>query len=255
MGRHFGPAGLYSWYRRDPPRRCATPRQGQLSSDSGAGGFAAAAGVFISLTEKSALDIRTACIDYFLLFCCYWPLPVWPVRRRISLEQTGKKCSFCHLDPAGGGELTEAGQAFFAQHEKSAGSARPSAASRVFHFVVGFLHLLTAIFWFGTILYVHLVLKPAYASSGLPRGEVRVGLASMAVMAVTGGILAVYRIHSLHTLLHTHFGHFIADQGRSVFGDGGLRAGCRADCRTATEARGRVGAGQWRPDFGAVGPL
>ena len=121
-------------------------------------------------------------------------------------RQTGKKCSFCHLDPAGGGELTEAGQAFFAQHEKNGGSASPSAASRVFHFVVGFLHLLTAIFWFGTILYVHLVLKPAYASSGLPRGEVRVGLVSMAVMAATGGILASYRINSLHTLLHTHFG-------------------------------------------------
>ncbi len=121
-------------------------------------------------------------------------------------RQTGKKCSFCHLDPAGGGELTLAGQAFFAQREKGGDSTGLTTPSRIFRFTIGFLHLLTAIFWFGTILYVHLVLKPAYASSGLPRGEVRVGLVSMAVMAVTGGILTAYRVNSFHTLLHTHFG-------------------------------------------------
>ena len=121
-------------------------------------------------------------------------------------RQTGKPCGYCHLDPAGGGELTAAGQAFFAHREKSGAPLGPGTASRVFHLVVGYLHLLTAIFWFGTILYVHLVLKPAYASSGLPRGEVRVGLVSMVVMAVTGAILTAYRIDSLHALLHTRFG-------------------------------------------------
>lgn len=121
-------------------------------------------------------------------------------------RQTGKACGYCHLDPSGGGELTAAGQAFLAQREKNGASSGPSAASRIFHLLVGFLHLLTAIFWFGTILYVHLVLKPAYASAGLPRGEVRVGLVSMVVMAVTGAILTMYRIDSLHTLLHTRFG-------------------------------------------------
>jgi hypothetical protein len=40
--------------------------------------------------------------------------------------------------------------------------------------------------WFGTILYVHLLLKPAYASHGLPRGELIVGWGSIALIAVTG---------------------------------------------------------------------
>lgn len=121
-------------------------------------------------------------------------------------RQTGKPCVFCHLDPAGGGELTAAGRAFLAQRGKSGAPSGPSTSSRMFHLIVGYVHLLTAIFWFGTILYVHLVLKPSYASAGLPRGEVRLGLVSMAVMAVTGAILTVYRIDSLHTLLHTRFG-------------------------------------------------
>jgi predicted heme/steroid binding protein len=44
----------------------------------------------------------------------------------------------------------------------------------------------TAVMWFGTIFYTHLVLKPAYAASGV--------------------ILAHFRIHSLQILFHTRFG-------------------------------------------------
>jgi predicted heme/steroid binding protein/uncharacterized membrane protein len=71
---------------------------------------------------------------------------------------------------------------------------------------IGYIHFLTAIFWFGTILYVHLILKPAYAAGGLPRGELRVGIVSMIVMGVTGSILSYYRVSSLDTLFHTRFG-------------------------------------------------
>lgn len=72
--------------------------------------------------------------------------------------------------------------------------------------MAGYLHLITAILWFGTILYVHLVLKPAYAAGGLPRGEVRVGILSMVIMGVTGAVLTHYRVTSVDMLLHTRFG-------------------------------------------------
>lgn len=61
--------------------------------------------------------------------------------------------------------------------------------SRLVRLAAGYVHLLVGILWFGTILYVHLILKPAYAAHGLPKGEVKVGLFSMAVMAATGGVL------------------------------------------------------------------
>jgi predicted heme/steroid binding protein len=70
----------------------------------------------------------------------------------------------------------------------------------------GYLHIVTAFMWFGTILYVHLVLKPAYASQGLPRGEVRVGLASMAIMAVSGAVLTWFKIDSWGQLVSSRFG-------------------------------------------------
>jgi predicted heme/steroid binding protein len=121
-------------------------------------------------------------------------------------KATGKACSFCHLDPAGGGELTAAGKSYAASLQVSPGQAAPSLPAKLARLAAGYLHFLTAILWFGTILYVHLVLKPAYASQGLPRGEVKVGLLSMAVMGVTGGILTCFRITSPEMLLHTRFG-------------------------------------------------
>lgn len=131
-------------------------------------------------------------------------------------QRTGKECGYCHLSRAGGGELTSEGKRFELHHsfsdvspktaEASATPAANGSISRVVRLVSGYIHLLVAMLWFGTILYVHLVLKPAYASKGLPRGEVRVGLASMAVMALTGAILAHYRITSSEVLFHTRFG-------------------------------------------------
>jgi predicted heme/steroid binding protein/uncharacterized membrane protein len=123
--------------------------------------------------------------------------------------ETGKECAACHLNPSGGGELTAAGKAFQARlHPVPPGAASSAGIlfSRTLRLLAGYIHLLTAILWFGTILYVHLILKPSYASQGLPRGEVRVGLLSMAVMALTGTILTCYRITSLNLLLHTRFG-------------------------------------------------
>lgn len=123
-------------------------------------------------------------------------------------RRTGQACAVCHLDPAGGGELTGAGTAYrdYQQRAESGPVAEPGPALRLLRLAVGYLHLATAIFWFGTILYVHLVLKPAYASSGLPPGEVRVGLVSMVVMAVTGAVLTWFRIGSAAALLQTRFG-------------------------------------------------
>lgn len=119
---------------------------------------------------------------------------------------TGKECAACHVDPAGGGELTAEGTAFRASAPSAGRGAYASASHRGIRFVAGFLHLITAVMWFGTILYVHLLLKPAYAARGLPRGELLVGWISIVVMAVTGTFLTAYRIPTWDALFHTRFG-------------------------------------------------
>ena len=121
-------------------------------------------------------------------------------------RQTGRPCAACHRDPAGGGTLTGSGEAFQADRAPGLWSGPQTSGGRALRLGAGYLHLLTAILWFGTILYVHLVLKPAYAVRGLPPGEVRLGRISMLVMAATGLVLAYFRIPSLAALLHTRFG-------------------------------------------------
>jgi predicted heme/steroid binding protein/uncharacterized membrane protein len=148
------------------------------------------------------LKVVTAFIICFAVYC----QPVSCGAREIYAQQTGKSCAACHLDPAGGGDLTAAGKEFAATRAQKSPSHQMSVPVKILRFGAGYLHLLIAILWFGTILYVHLVLKPAYAAGGLPRGEVRVGLISMAVMGMTGAVLTYFRIDSLDTLLHTRFG-------------------------------------------------
>jgi len=137
-----------------------------------------------------------------------------PAGRSSATEEfaarTGRDCAVCHLDPSGGGELTEAGKGFslsLATGNATAASVpQKSAAAHGFQLLVGYLHILFGFFWFGTILYVHLILKPGYASHGLPRGEVKLGLLSMVVMGITGAILTVYRVSSFDMLITTRFG-------------------------------------------------
>jgi predicted heme/steroid binding protein/uncharacterized membrane protein len=121
-------------------------------------------------------------------------------------EETRKSCEECHVDPAGGTELTQEGVKFRESLESRRLFKPFTSLRRTVRGIILYLHLMTAIFWFGTILYVHFVLKPAYAAGGLPRAEVRVGLAGIIVMATTGTILALMRISSWDVLLHTRFG-------------------------------------------------
>lgn len=145
-------------------------------------------------------------VGAFLLLACLLYLSQPACATEEYARQTGRMCAACHLDPSGGGELTPDGKAFAATLQTR--TERPVAGiiAKGLRLLAGYIHFLTAIFWFGTILYVHLVLKPTYAVGGLPRGEVRVGIFSMIVMGVTGAILTFYRVNSAGTLLHTRFG-------------------------------------------------
>jgi predicted heme/steroid binding protein len=121
-------------------------------------------------------------------------------------RQTGLQCVDCHRDPAGGGPLTKRGEKFLTDL-KLKGLYHPlSKAQRIVRFFIGYVHLLIAIAWFGTILYVHILLKPAYASKGLPKGELMLGWISMILLLITGTLLTISRIPSWEMLYTTRFG-------------------------------------------------
>jgi len=120
-------------------------------------------------------------------------------------EQTGAECLRCHLESTGG-KLTREGESF-REELKAKGLYRPlKPFQKVVRLTVGYLHLLMAIAWFGTILYVHLLLKPAYAAKGLPKGELILGWTAILVLSISGVLLTISRIPTWSTFYTTRFG-------------------------------------------------
>jgi predicted heme/steroid binding protein/uncharacterized membrane protein len=121
-------------------------------------------------------------------------------------RETGLECNQCHVDKIGGGQLTGKGLDFLADM-KSKRRYRPlTMTQHIVRLVIGYIHMIAAIMWFGTIMYVHILLKPAYASKGLPRGELRLGWLSMVLLLITGTLLTIARIPSWDLFFTTRFG-------------------------------------------------
>lgn len=151
--------------------------------------------------------VKTKTFIALFIFCCLFTTSLHATEE--YAEQTGRDCLACHLNPSGGTELTIAGEGYaaftLADGTEGDGSASFSFG-KIVRFLAGYLHILFGFFWFGTILYVHLILKPGYASRGLPRGEVKLGLASIVIMGITGAILFAYRVPDPGILIETKFG-------------------------------------------------
>lgn len=135
----------------------------------------------------------------FLLIVFCLSKPFYAFGTEIYAEKTGKDCSYCHKNEIGGGELTENGIAY-----KQTISGK--GLKRVVRFVIYYIHLLFAIMWFGTILYVHIILKPGYAAKGLPKGELFLGWLSIFVMLITGVFLTIFRFSNHQEIISTRFG-------------------------------------------------
>ena len=141
-----------------------------------------------------------------LLCLCLFLIPAVAAATTDYARQTGYECRVCHVDAIGGGKLTKAGEDFV-EEMKLKGLYRPlKTPQKIIRFIIGYIHLLTAIAWFGTILYVHILLKPAYAAKGLPKGELFLGWMSMLILSVTGTLLSIARIPSWQVLSTTRFG-------------------------------------------------
>lgn len=134
-------------------------------------------------------------------------LDAWPQYAR----DTREGCNACHLEKSV--TMSPAGIDYAASGYKwppSGGfwSIAPISDSALP--IIGFLHIFTGVLWLGTILYVHIVLRPAYAEKGLPKTEVRLGLGSMVIVGVTGILLTLSRVRGWDVFLDTTWGNFLA---------------------------------------------
>jgi predicted heme/steroid binding protein/uncharacterized membrane protein len=141
---------------------------------------------------------------FFVILFFYLPSPSYATPE--FAQQTGLACSECHIDPAGGSPLTEIGIKYLENLQTKQNYKPLTSAQKIVRLFIGYLHIMAAITWFGAIIYVHLLLKPAYAAKGLPRGELFLGWISMAVILITGILLTIARIPSWKTFYTTRFG-------------------------------------------------
>ncbi len=124
-------------------------------------------------------------------------------------DRTEQGCKTCHMNEEGGGKLSMNGLEYAASGyvwPPKGGYRVLGPIRKSIRFIIGYIHILSAFMWFGTILYVHLILRPGYAARGLPRGEVILGIISMAVVGITGTLLTLSRIKSIEVLFTSQWG-------------------------------------------------
>ncbi len=119
--------------------------------------------------------------------------------------QTKKSCISCHAKPDGG-ELNVYGEEFKTGLIQEGRYVPVKTRTKVSKSIAGLLHFLTAFLWLGTILYVHLILKPKYVAKGIPRGELKIGWISMIIMLITGTYLTILKFPTLDLLFNTEVG-------------------------------------------------
>lgn len=127
--------------------------------------------------------------------------------------ETGKSCVFCHQESTGG-ELNTTGFAYAKGGyrypiperilEKSAALQRPF--HKTLRFIIGYLHLLAAVIFFGAIFYIHLFIKPSRLIGGIPKHERILGVSCMITLALTGSYLTWARIGSWGQFFNNTFG-------------------------------------------------
>jgi predicted heme/steroid binding protein/uncharacterized membrane protein len=128
-------------------------------------------------------------------------------------RQTGKGCIFCHQESMGG-QLKNVGFAYIRNgyqypiSEKILNKAETlqTRLHKTLRFIVGYIHLLAGIIFFGAIFYIHLFVKPARLTGGIPKAERFLGLSCMLVLTLSGIYLTWIRIDRWEQFFNNTFG-------------------------------------------------
>lgn len=155
------------------------------------------------------ISVWLVLVLWLLAFLCAAPLQA---KERYA-EQTGKGCIFCH-EQSTGGDINATGIAYIRNGyeypiptpvlERAQRLDRP--VHRILRFVLGYLHLLAGIVFFGAIFYIHIFVRPSRLTGGIPKHERMLGLSCMATLAVTGAYLTWIRIGRWEHFFDNTFG-------------------------------------------------
>src|SRR4030042_4985423 len=111
-----------------------------------------------------------------LLLLCLLSSPVFATEQ--YAVQTGKGCIFCHQESTGG-PLKAVGFAYInngyhypiSERILQKAEALQTPFHKTLRFIVGYLHLLAAVVFFGAIFYIHIFIRPVRLIGGIPKHE------------------------------------------------------------------------------------
>lgn len=158
--------------------------------------------------HRSSRGLVSAAI---LVFSLFFVSPGWATNEYGA--RTGKGCVFCHQQSTGG-QLRDVGFAYIRNGyhypipERILDKARSlqSPPQKMIRFIVGYLHLLAAVIFFGAIFYIHLFVGPRRLRGGIPRAERMLGVSCMIVLAITGAYLTWIRMDRWEQFFNNTFG-------------------------------------------------
>jgi hydroxylamine dehydrogenase len=127
--------------------------------------------------------------------------------------QTGKGCTFCHQESIGG-PLNTVGFAYInngyhypiPERMLQKAEALQSPFHETLRFIIGYLHLLAAVVFFGAIFYIHIFIRPVRLIGGIPKYERILGVSCMMTLALTGTYLTWARISRWGQFFDNTFG-------------------------------------------------
>ncbi len=128
-------------------------------------------------------------------------------------RRTGKGCIFCHQESTGG-QLKTTGFAYIKNGydypipERILVKAEvlQTPFQKTLRFILGYIHLLAGLVFFGTIFYIHLFIGPKKIRGGIPRAERILGVSCMFALALTGAYLTWLRIDRWEQFFNNTFG-------------------------------------------------
>src|SRR4030042_2330744 len=127
--------------------------------------------------------------------------------------RTGKGCIFCHQESTGG-PLNTVGFAYInngyhypiPERILQKAEALQSPFHKTLRFIVGYLHLLAGVVFFGAIFYIHIFIRPVRLIGGIPKHEPILGVSCMVTPALTGTYLTWARISRWGQFFDNTFG-------------------------------------------------
>ena len=109
-------------------------------------------------------------------------------------RQTHQECITCHEKKEGGGRLNLEGQLFLNRILREEAERPPKGLYQPWLKIgIGFIHIFSSVFWIGSLLYIFLLAKTPYAYRGPARNEVKIGVTTILLVALTGIYLMLHR--------------------------------------------------------------